>query len=170
MTWSEFIEAGLLRQYRREHHVPMAELRSFIELLRERTGSPYPLVHYKPFVYDRQLVMDAQDEARLDADFCLVAVVRDQLILTPAAQDFVERVVWEDDVAAGWKPHDDPGSPVRIAPDMRFGLPAISGISTEVVWEHAEAGESDEEIAEMFDLTLEDVRWALAYETSSRAA
>jgi uncharacterized protein (DUF433 family) len=53
---------------------------------------------------------------------------------------------------------------------MRFGLPAIAGISTEAVWEHAETGEDDEEIAEMFDLTLEDVRWALAYETSSRAA
>lgn len=170
VTWSEFIEAGLVRQYRREHHVPMAELRSFIELLRDRTGSPYPLAHHKPFIYDRQLVMDAQDEAGLDADFCLVAVVRDQLILTPAAQDFVERVVWEDDVAAGWRPHNDPGSPVRIAPDMRFGLPAISGISTEVVWEHAEAGADDEEIAEMFDLALDDVRWALAYETSSRAA
>lgn len=170
VTWSEFIEAGLLRQYRREHHVPMAELRAFIDLLRERTGSPYPLVHYKPFIYDRQLVMEAQDEANLDANFCLVAVVRDQLILTPAAQDFVERVVWKDDVAAGWRPHDDPRSPVRIVPDMRFGLPAVSGISTEAVWEHAESGEDDEEIAEMFGLTLDEVRWALAYETSSRAA
>ena len=171
VTWSEFIEAGLLRQYRREHRVPMAELRAFIDLLRERTGSPYPLVHHKPFIYDRQLVMEAQDEARLDANFCLVAVVRDQLILTPAARDFVERVMWgEDDVAAGWKPHSDPRSPVRIAPDMRFGLPAISGISTEAVWEHAEAGEDDEEIAEMFGLTPGEVRWALAYETSSRAA
>ena len=134
VTWSEFIEAGLLRQYRREHQVPMPELRAFIDLLRERTGAPYPLVHYRPFIYDRQLVMDAQDDAGLDADLCLVAVVRDQLILTPAAQDFVERVVWEDDVAAGWRPHDDPRSPVRIVPDQRFGLPAISGISTEAVW------------------------------------
>jgi uncharacterized protein (DUF433 family)/DNA-binding transcriptional MerR regulator len=170
VTWSEFIEAGLLRQYRREHHVPMAELRAFIDLLRERTGSPYPLVHCKPFIYDRKLVMEAQDEAQLDADFCLVAVVRGQLILTPAARDFVERVVWEDDVAAGWRPHDDPRSPVRIAPDLRFGSPSVAGISTEAVWEQAEAGADDAEIAEMFGVTLDDVRWSLAYETSARAA
>ena len=36
--------------------------------------------------------------------------------------------------------------------------------------EHAEAGEDDAEVAEMFGLTLDEVRWALAYETSSRAA
>jgi DNA-binding transcriptional MerR regulator len=40
VTWAEFIEAGLLRQYRREHGVPMAELRAFIDLLREGTGIP----------------------------------------------------------------------------------------------------------------------------------
>jgi hypothetical protein len=28
VTWAEFVEAGLLRQYRRQHNVPMATLRS----------------------------------------------------------------------------------------------------------------------------------------------
>ncbi len=40
VTWAEFIEAALLRQYRREHKVPMAELRAVIDLLREETGAP----------------------------------------------------------------------------------------------------------------------------------
>ena len=35
-----------------------------------------------------------------------------------------------------WRPHDDPHSPVRMAPDVRFGKPAIKGISTEALWEH----------------------------------
>lgn len=170
VTWAEFIEAGLLRQYRREHNVPMAELRAFIELLRERTGVPYPLAHSRPFVADRALVLEAQDEADLDAEYCLVAVVRGQLMLTPAAQGFVERVDWDGDVAAGWRPHDDPRSPVRVAPDLRFGRPAVGGISTEVLWEHVEAGEDPEEVADAYDLTVGQVRWALAYETSAHAA
>ena len=34
VTWAEFTEAGLLRQYRRTHQVPMTELRTVIEYLR----------------------------------------------------------------------------------------------------------------------------------------
>src|SRR3954453_22050541 len=59
VTWAEFVEAGLLRQYRREHQVPMPELRLFIETLREKLGVPYPLAHERPFVgVGRQLVVE----------------------------------------------------------------------------------------------------------------
>jgi uncharacterized protein (DUF433 family) len=171
VTWAEFVEAGLLREYRRTHRVPMAELRTFIDLLRERYDVPYPLAHRKPFVSEgRQLVLEAQDESGLDAEYCLVAVTRGQLILTPPAEAFVERVTWEGDWVAEWRPHDDPASPVRMAPDIRFGRPNVKGISTEVLWEHVDAGEDIEDVAEAFDLEVSDVRWALAYETSLRAA
>lgn len=48
VTWGEFIEAGLLPQYR-QSTVSMRELRSFIEL-RDGLGVPYPLAHARPFV------------------------------------------------------------------------------------------------------------------------
>lgn len=60
VSWAEFIEAGLLRTYRRDRHVPMAELRSFIDRLRDRYGIPYPLADRRPFVFDRRLVHEAQ--------------------------------------------------------------------------------------------------------------
>jgi uncharacterized protein (DUF433 family) len=170
VTWAEFVEAGLLREYRRELRVPMGELRAFIDVLRARYEIPYPLAHSRPFVGDRQLVRQAQDDAALDADFCLVAEIRGQLILTPASQSFFERVTWEADLPVRWRPHEDDRSPVRMDPALRFGLPAIKGISTQVLWEHYVAGEEAEESAEAFGLTVEDVHWALAYETSLRAA
>jgi uncharacterized protein (DUF433 family) len=170
VTWAEFIEAGLLREYRRTHGVPMAELRAFIDLLRRYLGVPYPLAHRRPFIADRKLLLEAQTEAGLDADFCLVAEVSGQLILTPPSQFFVERVTWDEDLALGWRPHDDRLSPVRMTPDIRFGRPAVRGVSTEALWEHAEAGEDVDELAEAFDLTPNEVHWALAYETSLRAA
>jgi uncharacterized protein (DUF433 family) len=170
VTWAEFIEAGLLREYRRTHGVPMAELRYFIDMIRDRTGITYPLADQRPFVSGRQLLLEAQDEAKLDPDFCLVATVRGQLLLTPAADSFVKRVTWAGDTAAAWRPHDDPQSPVRMEPDTRFGRPAVRGISTDALWEHAQVGESAEEIAAEFDIAPIDVRWALAYETSARAA
>lgn len=170
VTWAEFIEAGLLRSYRRDLGVRMTELRTFIDLLRNRFDVPYPLADRRPFVHDRRLLFEAQESADLDPELWLVADVRGQYLLLPPSAEFVRRVTWEHDVAAGWHPHDDPASPVRLSPQMRFGKPAIGGISTEVVWEHSEAGEDDEEIAEIFGLSASDVRWALSYESSTRAA
>jgi hypothetical protein len=92
VTWAEFVEAGLLRGYRRELHAPMVEVRTFIDLLRERFEIPYPLAHARPFVGEgRQLVWDAQEEAGLDSDFCLIAEARGQLVLTPASESFFSR-------------------------------------------------------------------------------
>lgn len=170
VTWAEFVEAGLLREYRRTHRVPMVELRAFIDLLRERFGVPYPLADRRPFVAGKKLVLEAQAEAGLDAEYCLVAVVGSQLLLTPPSAAFVERVTWDGDIAAGWRPDPDRRSPVRISPDVRFGRPAIKGISTETIWEQDEAGVEVEEIAEVYQLEVADVRWALAYENSQRAA
>jgi uncharacterized protein (DUF433 family) len=169
ISWAEFIEAGWLRQYRREHGVPMAELRAFIDSVRGESGVPYPLAHHQPFVAGRELLRQAQDVSGLEPDYCLVAEVRGQLVLTAPAQTFVERVVWKGDIAAGWRPHADPRSPVRMDPELRFGRPAVKGISTETIWEHVEAGEDVEETAEAFGLEPDDVHWALAYETSARA-
>src|ERR1700693_3906551 len=71
VTWAEFIEAGLLREYRRTHNVPMAELRAFIDVVRDRYGASYPLAHHRPFVSGRELLSLAQEESRLAPDFCL---------------------------------------------------------------------------------------------------
>ncbi len=169
VTWAEFIEAGWLREYRRSHNVPMVELRRFIELLREQFGVPYPLADRRPLVSGRQLVYDAQTAAHLDAEFCLVAVVNDQLMLTGPSFSFVQRVEWDGDVAVRYRPDGDPNSSVRIEPDVRFGRPSVRGISTEAIWEQSEVGEDVEEIAEVYSLDIADVRWALAFENAQRA-
>jgi len=171
VTWAEFVEAGLLRGYRRDLKVPMLEVRTFVDLLRERFEIPYPLAHAQPFFGEgKQLVWDAQEEAGLDADFCLVAEVRGQLVLTPASDAFFGRVTWSDEVAVAWRPADHPESPVRIDPETRFGRPSVKGVSTEVLWEQAESGASLEEIARDFDLDVADVRWAVSYESAPAAA
>lgn len=171
LTWAEFVEAGFLRAYRRDHGVSLGELRVVIDRLRDSYGTPFPLAHHRPFVGPgRRLLLELQEETRLDGDLCLVAVANGQLLLTPAAESFVRRVDWHEDVAVAWRPHDDPASPVRVRPDLRFGRPAVRGISTEVLWEQVDAGATAEEVAGSFDLALDDVRWAVGYESSSRAA
>ncbi|QGN31695.1 DUF433 domain-containing protein [Microlunatus sp. Gsoil 973] len=170
VTWAEFIEAGLVRQYRRVHHVPMAELRAVIEYLRDKMGVPYPLAHATPYVSGRQLLMSAQEHAGLDADFALVAPVSGQYVLLPPAETFFQRVTWGADLALQWRPDERADSPVTIDPDVRFGTPAVGGISTEILYEQSQSGEDESDLAELFNLTVPQVRWALSYELANRAA
>ena len=86
----------------------MCELRKFIELLRTLTGVPFPLAYERPFVSGRNLPYQAQVDAGLGAEFCLVAVADDQLILNPTSQSFVQKVVWSDNIVTGWRPPADP--------------------------------------------------------------
>jgi len=148
----------------------MVELRRAIEILRDRLAVPYPLAHAKPFVgAGRKLLLEAQTEARVPGEYCLVAIAGGQQTLTPASESFYERVDWDGDLASGWRPAEDRKSPVRIRPYQRFGLPAIGGVKTETVWEHVDAGEDPHEVASELELTTEEVYWALAYETSARS-
>lgn len=171
VTWAEFVECTWLREFRRVDRVPMAELRAFINLLREQYGVPYPLAHFRPFANQGQLVIveRAQTEARLAPEFCAVAKVSGQLVLTGPAEAFVQSLEWENDAPVAWLPHDRE-SPVRVRPDVRFGRPAIHGISTEVLWEQIEDGAEIAEIAEDYGLTISDVRWAISYEAGVSAA
>jgi uncharacterized protein (DUF433 family) len=168
VTWAEFVEAGWLSAYR-NHNIPMPELRKFIDELREQFGVPYPLADRRPLVSGRSLVYDAQTAAQLGVEFYLVSVINGQTMLTSSGETFVRRVEWDGDVAVAYKPDPNPQSPVRIDPDVRFGKPAVKGISTEVIWEQDDAGEDAEAIAETYQLEVADVRWALAYENAQRA-
>jgi uncharacterized protein (DUF433 family) len=170
VTWAEFVEAGLLREYRRTIKVELDELRSFITDLRERLGIPYPLADQRPYTSGRSIVWTAQERAGLDPSLYLVTFVGDQYLLTPASESFLRRVRWEGNLATGWRPVADEESPVLIDPRLRSGRPAVNGISTEIIWEHHDAGEDDQEIADAFGLSTSDIAWALAYEKPRRAA
>lgn len=170
VTWAEFVEASLLRQYRRIHNIPMLELRNFIESLRHQLGVPYPLAHAKPYTFDHKLVIEAQIDAKLDAEFSLIAEVSGQYILTPAAQGFFDRVTWDEDIAARWRPANDPDSPVVVDPEVRFGAPSVGGISTAILWEQASGGEDEGDLAATYSLTGAQVRWTLSYEMTNEAA
>lgn len=171
VTWAEFVEAGLLRSYRRDHDVPLRELRDFIDRLRDKFEVPYPLADRRPFVGPgRRLLIDLQNRSQLDPDFCLVAVVNGQEVLTAPGEEFFERVEWSGDEPASWRPSGDSASPVRINPLMRFGMPAVGGISTEAIAGELEGGASIEEVAADFGLDADAVRWAHSYELAQQAA
>ena len=170
LTWAEFVEATLLRAYRRDLNVAMRELRLFITKLRDELGVPHPLATAKPWTDGQQLIIDAQEAASLPSDFWLFTPTRNQdlLPLEPASW-FLDRVDFGTSGSAE-RIRPNPASPVVIDPLRRFGAPSIKGTSTSVLWEHVEAGYTVDEVAELFDLSISEVRWAVSYESTPEAA
>jgi uncharacterized protein (DUF433 family) len=88
----------------------------------------------------------------------------------PLADTALRRFDWADNVPVGHRPDDDPDSPVRIRPDVRFGKPAIKGVSTEAIAEQHHAGETTETSAKLYALAPTDVAWAQSFESSLRTS
>lgn len=167
VTWGEFVEAGLLREYR-DRRVPLQRLRPVIEILRERFDIPYPLAHFRPFVgVGRRLLFEAQQVADLPAELGLVLeLIGGQMVLDSRVDAFLHRVDFsKDELQVAERLHPDGrNSPVVIDPMRSFGAPTLRGIRTDALAELVEAGEPPELVAEEYGLTPDELKAALAYE------
>lgn len=173
VTWGEFVEAGYLREYRRTHNVPLSHLRTFIERLRQKTGVPYPLAHYRPYVGEgRKLIIELQEEAQLPPEFWMFAPVGGQVVLLPNTESFLSKVEFSKD-GEQWAVRlhpDGKKSPVVFDPDYSYGEPTVQGIRTDVLAELVEAGETLGDVAEEYGLKLKVLKAALSYEFSPDVA
>lgn len=170
VTWGEMVEARYLRAYRTQ--VPMQRLRPFIEALRREFAVPYPLAHFRPFIDStRRLVLQLQEEADVPDELWLVFEGTDgQLRLNPAiTQDFLARVEFDetgDSAGAALRIYPQGrSSAVVIDPRVSSAAATVAGVRTAVLAERAEAfGETPEELAEEFGLTVPKVKAAIAFE------
>lgn len=168
VTWGEFVELGYLREYRKKG-VPLQRLRPVIEELRREFGTPYPLATVKPFVHDRELVLRAQERSDLPSAIAIVIRSGQEVMMTAETERFFKKV--EFDPAAGDALRLRPAgtaSPVIIDPLVRFGRPAVDGVATERLWELYDAGEKVDEIATAYELGVDQIRAAIAYEEQLR--
>ncbi len=169
VTWGEFVEAGLLREYRAKR-VPLEKMRPFIEKAREQFGVPYPLAHFGPKLDERRLVYRLQQEAGLDPGLYLVDADDDQMRWAPPVERFLTTVEFNAAGSVSRVLPLGPQTPVAIDPEVSFGVPQIRGVRTELVAESIAAGESEEEAARSWGLGPGDVEAALVWEKSLAAA
>ena len=91
--------------------------------------------------------------------------------MTPETHRFFKKVEFDPGATADalrLRPAG-PASPVVIDPLVRFGRPTVRGVATDRLWELQDAGESLEQIADGYDLDIESVRAAVAYEEQFRS-
>ncbi len=172
VTWGEMVEARLLAEFR-SRDVPVQRLRPAIVQLRKEFG-PYPLAHARPFleVEGRELVQVVQEQVGLERSLQLVVVRNGQLVLVDAAQRFRSAVEYVGDVVGRLKP-DIRTPDVVMDPRHSFGQPAIRNVRTESLAEDFRAGTGREELADLYDLSTQQVDEAIRFELiagSERAA
>lgn len=170
VTWGEFVELGYLREYRRQG-VPLQRLRPVIDELRGDLQTPYPLATAQPYVLGRELVLAAQERNELPGPIAIVIRSGQEVLLAEPASRFYRKaeftVADEGDVQR-LRPAG-PVSPVVIDPLVGFGRPTVDSVATERLWELYDAGEDVEEIAEGYELPVDRVRSAVAYEEQLRS-
>lgn len=170
VTWGEFVELGYLREYRRKG-VPLQRLRPVIDELRRAFKTPYPLATAKPYVFGKDLVLEIQERHDLPTSIAIVIRSGQQILLADEANRFFKKVEFdppEDGHVRRIRPAG-PASPVVIDPLVRFGRPAVGGVTTERLWELFDAGETIDEIAAGYEMPDEEIRAAIAYEEQLRS-
>lgn len=167
VTWGEFVELGYLREYRRKG-VPLQRLRPVIDELRREFSTPYPLATAKPFVYDKELVLEVQDKNDIPGAIAIVISSGQTIGLAAGAKRFFEKVEFDPGSNVSRLRPAGSTSPVVIDPLVRFGQPTVSGVATGRLWELHDAGESVDEICGGYELDDDDVRAAIAYEEQQR--
>lgn len=165
VTWGEFVETRLLAEYR-DAGVPVIRMRPAILRLREIFDTRYPLAHARPFisVEGRELVLRVQKEVGLEKALLLVVVRNDQLVLSAPVEQFMKSVDFgSDDVVTSMRPLPSVEQ-VVIDPLRQFGEPVVRSVPTEVIAELVRAGDRLQMIAELYDLSIDEVEAAVRYE------
>ena len=175
VTWGEFVEAGLLAQYR-VRRLPLDKLRPLISDLREELGTLYPLAQGSPLYSDGgELLWKVQKRRGIDEGLFLVVNTASngyQLALSEVATHFASRVEFEPPrvgVVTKWYPGKLNGKRIVLDPRVAFGLPTILGVRTEVIAEFAAAGETMQTIQGFYagyGLTVSDIEEAIRFERS----
>jgi len=163
VTWGEMVEARLLAEFR-DRKVPVQRMRAAIVKLREEFG-PSPLAHARPFldVEGREFVQVVQEQVGLESVLQLVVVRDGQFLLTDAAERFRSAVEYDGSVAGRLRP-DRRTPDVVMDPRRAFGQPAVRNVRTDALAEDYRAGTSRDELADLYDLTVDQVDEAIRFE------
>jgi uncharacterized protein (DUF433 family) len=165
LSYLQLIELGVVAAMRNAG-ISLPKVRQAREYLAQEFNSKFPFAEYRfktdgknLFVsYDQ--IMDAKDKDKL-----LSINKRGQLAWKEILDQRLREFEYDDDLGKvlRWKVGGI-ASPVRVDPRISFGAPHVNGTPTWVLRERWKSGESLADIADDFDLKVDDVAAALRFE------
>jgi uncharacterized protein (DUF433 family) len=170
LSFNNLVEAHVLRALRVEHQVPMTHVRRALDYAHREFGIDRLLI--------REELLAAPGEVFLQEYGRLLSLSRSgQFAMEQILEAFLRRVVRDaKGLPIRLYPFTTPGiredsRVVAIDPRISYGRPSIErkGISTAILAERLNAGESVKDLADSYELTEDEVTEAIVYE-SARAA
>jgi uncharacterized protein (DUF433 family) len=164
LSFNNLIEAHVLRALRTEHGVSIRAVRDALRYAEHALAIDRLLLRKELRTTAGELFLDRYGE--------LVSLSRSgQLAMRKLLEAYLQRVEWDD----GWPIRLYPfvsgeltaaRRPIAIDPTIAFGRPVVSrnSVSTAVIAERIDAGESIEDVAADYDLNREEVEEAVLYE------
>ena len=166
LSFTNLVEAHVLRAIRVEHNVPLEQIRIALSFIQAALCLPHPLIQKNLLKTDGKSIYVEHLERLLDASKGGQIAIREtlEIYLTRIEAD-------EAGIAARLFPFIHPNKKddqrlIVIDPAVSFGRPVIAGtgIPTKVLAELYEAGDSIEDLAVDYDCNPSLIRVAVEYE------
>lgn len=168
LSFSNLVEAHLLRSLRTHHGVPVKALRSALAYAQKELGIDRLLL--------RPELRTAAGKVFLDRYGELIELsASGQLAMRRLFAEHVQRIEWDASrfpvrlYPFLWPTAPTEERPIVIDPRIAFGRPVVlrKGVSTSVIAERIDAGESVEDVAADYELGQSEVEQAIVYERAA---
>jgi uncharacterized protein (DUF433 family) len=171
LSFTNLVEAYVLASLRRKHQIKMHKIREALLFLEEKLGCAHPLATERLETFGGSLFIRKYGQL-------IDLPEAGQLAMEEILRPYLKRI--EHD-ASGWavrlfpvrrQARADAPRVVVIDPYVSFGRPTVSGtgVSVAILVERFAAGESLADLADDYDLTLEQVEEAIRYGLSDELA
>jgi uncharacterized protein (DUF433 family)/hemin uptake protein HemP len=168
LSFLNLVEAHVLRALRTEHDVSLAGIREALQTAEMRLGVQRILLSDQLLTSAGELFIEHYGE--------LISLSRSgQFAMKKMLQAYLRRVVWDDKhipvrLFPFLRDTETAGSsPIVIDPRKSFGRPTVtgSGVTTHVIIDRIDAGETVEELARDYDISPAYVEAAILFEKAA---
>jgi uncharacterized protein (DUF433 family) len=168
LSFSNLIEAHVLRSLRTEHGVPVKALRKALAYAEKTLGIDRLLLRFELRTEPGKVFVDRYGEL-------IELTASGQLAMRRLLAEHLNRVEWDSSrfpvrlypfLLASASSEE---RPIVIDPRIAFGRPVVvrKGISTSTIAERVDAGESVDDVAADYDLGPSEVEQAIVYERAA---
>jgi uncharacterized protein (DUF433 family) len=168
LSFSNLIEAHVLRSLRTEHGVPVKALRSALGYAQKELGIDRLLLRAELCADAGKVFLDRYGEL-------IELTASGQLAMRQLFNEHLKRIEWDtSNFPVRLYPFLSVVSaisvrPIVINPQIAFGRPVVErkGVSTSAIVERIDAGESVEDVANDYDLGKTEIEQAILYERAA---
>ena len=167
LSFYNLIEAHVLRSMRTDHGVAVRELRKAIAFAEKTLNVDRLLLRKDLSTHGGKVFLDEYGKL-------INLTASGQLAMRKLLEEHLRRVEWGE-----WQfpvrlypfvsGQEAIAKPIAIDPEIAFGRPVVlkAGVSTTVIAERIDAQETAQDIADDYDLTVEEVEQAVMYERAA---